>query len=605
MSGLKPRLYNHQRRSLVWMQGLESSQGTFYNPFEVELTDSDGLVWSVNLVSADTYLRPRVQLGRLSKGGLLCDEPGLGKTVTMMALILHTAGVENAPKGKSYADLLAALTTNHGHWKALSRSQQALEVFSILDELDKTHEKGIVHAFGAEYHCVMKHRVEVTARNKQVDVFVGMDMTVEFFFLEDLYKAIEALVDSFAGHETLRFSFFELCKRLNATSKRASPMRKNKRIKGFIRSGCTLVVVPGPLLKHWKDQIALHMDKRVLKSHGGAYVGDKLDLSVEELAKKLIVVTTINRISAEASKTNSLLKQICFLRCIVDEGHSLGGVAETNYSNFLNEGIEAERLWVMTGTPTKETSLVEGMSALGKLLRFLKVAPFHTHGDHFKVISQPFLRKHVFGYHVLLATMQQIILRHTKEDILDQLPELTRDVTYLDMTSNEKHSYNAIVSFIKANLVLTSMGDKSKGWDASLLNQANAKHARDVVTNLRISSCGGGRMRLTLSNEMIRETKIWLYKHQATPETCQVVDAFISRAATHNQPSQCEKCLLFQPFLFVSFCGHLVCTECFDAQDLHCRVCQAEIVPESFAYLQPGFQLQWEDREGVFDSVDR
>ena len=122
--GLKLTLHSHQIRSLEWMRSREVHECT-----ENDVIDKISSSWSVDgdchrciTAGATVLLRPRrtpdmtfridTQSGRVCKdfkssrgsthlsrraarGGLLCDDPGLGKTITVLSLILQTMGLSS------------------------------------------------------------------------------------------------------------------------------------------------------------------------------------------------------------------------------------------------------------------------------------------------------------------------------------------------------------------------------------------------------------------------------------------------------------------------------------------------------------------------------
>lgn len=86
VAGLDLTLYEHQRRGLSWMMKRESAvlwDTLLLHPFSVPGRDSDSDVELETEFSETAYD---------ACGGMLCDEPGLGKTITMLALILLTRG---------------------------------------------------------------------------------------------------------------------------------------------------------------------------------------------------------------------------------------------------------------------------------------------------------------------------------------------------------------------------------------------------------------------------------------------------------------------------------------------------------------------------------
>jgi hypothetical protein len=69
----------------------ERNAGSMFNPLFRRLTSEDGFVLYANLVTGEVSSEepPPVVDG---KGGMICDEPGMGKTATSLALIMKTLG---------------------------------------------------------------------------------------------------------------------------------------------------------------------------------------------------------------------------------------------------------------------------------------------------------------------------------------------------------------------------------------------------------------------------------------------------------------------------------------------------------------------------------
>ena len=112
--------------------------------------------------------------------------------------------------------------------------------------------------------------------------------------------------------------------------------------------------------------------------------------SAEELARCAVLVTSSERLSLEQRHATasvklparaaikgggsqgsgslcgepSVLCEVQWVRLVCDEGHSLGGGALTN-AKVLLDSIPAERRWVLSGTPAKESSDSDGVAMLG------------------------------------------------------------------------------------------------------------------------------------------------------------------------------------------------------------------------------------------------
>lgn len=168
--GLKLRLYSHQVNSLSWMRRRESSLiQTESDCFQSAEPSLDGDVhraitggatvrlaskpfdndssWSIRLdpctgneiapeQAFDSGALPR----RVARGGLLCDDPGLGKTVTVLALILQTCGLSAGSDIKPPSRTQKASPPNHARTSGMPST-----------EVNKQHDDdAIFRAYWAE-----------------------------------------------------------------------------------------------------------------------------------------------------------------------------------------------------------------------------------------------------------------------------------------------------------------------------------------------------------------------------------------------------------------------------------------------------------------------
>ncbi|KAG0579573.1 hypothetical protein KC19_4G107400 [Ceratodon purpureus] len=90
------QLFPHQQSAVRWMLQRENRPGVLAHPLYKSLETEDGFPFYLDTVSGELSPEtpPEVQDFR---GGLFCDEPGLGKTVTALSLILKTQGASADP----------------------------------------------------------------------------------------------------------------------------------------------------------------------------------------------------------------------------------------------------------------------------------------------------------------------------------------------------------------------------------------------------------------------------------------------------------------------------------------------------------------------------
>ena len=150
--GLKKlKLYSHQIRSLEWMRSREVHEWTENHVLDGRSSSLsvDGDCHRCITAGATVLLRPRrtpdatfrldTQSGRVctdfksshgsihhsrraARGGLLCDDPGLGKTITVLSLILQTMGLSSEERPRTELEQSHLIQTQnqddifHAYW---------------------------------------------------------------------------------------------------------------------------------------------------------------------------------------------------------------------------------------------------------------------------------------------------------------------------------------------------------------------------------------------------------------------------------------------------------------------------------------------------------
>ncbi len=99
MPCMKLRLFSHQQAAVEWMLQRERNAEILPHPLYMAFSTEDRFSFYVNIVSGEivTGIAPTIKDFR---GGMFCDEPGLGKTITALSLILKTQGtLADPPEG--------------------------------------------------------------------------------------------------------------------------------------------------------------------------------------------------------------------------------------------------------------------------------------------------------------------------------------------------------------------------------------------------------------------------------------------------------------------------------------------------------------------------
>lgn len=99
MPCMKLKLFPHQEAAVEWMLKREQNSEPLPHPLCKDFCTDDGLRFYINVTSGEIFTGNAPTINDFG-GGMFCDEPGLGKTVTALSLILKTHGtLANPPKG--------------------------------------------------------------------------------------------------------------------------------------------------------------------------------------------------------------------------------------------------------------------------------------------------------------------------------------------------------------------------------------------------------------------------------------------------------------------------------------------------------------------------
>ncbi|KAL1564338.1 F-box protein [Salvia divinorum] len=91
MPCMKLKLYPHQQAAVEWMLERERDPKVLRHPLYMSFTTEDGFEFNINTVSGE-IVTGSVPTIKDFRGGMFCDEPGLGKTITALSLLLKTQG---------------------------------------------------------------------------------------------------------------------------------------------------------------------------------------------------------------------------------------------------------------------------------------------------------------------------------------------------------------------------------------------------------------------------------------------------------------------------------------------------------------------------------
>ena len=253
-------------------------------------------IYRFDALSGCTVDISQMKSTKAARGGLLCDEPGLGKTVTVLSLILRSLGLSVDATTNNDHSAIDDESIFHSYWESEYvtvhvRRPAILKLITRLIKSDKESGYFIppISSYDLEdYFDVIKRGDEICfqdIRNKankgdeycksfkvfEADVYRVLQNAMTYNHPSDpVHKAASRMVDSVKSimmefkSEQVNTAMKSLSRiRKSDSTSLISILERKKRAElheSLISSSSTLLVVPNPLLKHWEEQILSHID---------------------------------------------------------------------------------------------------------------------------------------------------------------------------------------------------------------------------------------------------------------------------------------------------------------------------------------------------------
>lgn len=211
----------------------------------------------------------------------------------------------------------------------------------------------------------------------------------------------------------------------------------------------SLIVMPASLTHNWRNELQRFAP----------------DLSVVEYSgihrrKLLPTLTTYNIVLSSYGIVRNdieILSQIHFNYLILDESQLVKNPTSKTYRALLT--LQSRRRLILSGTPV-ENSLIDLWAQFNFLNRdMLGSLPFFK-----KQFIKPIERENVVITKKLQLLIQPFMLRRTKEEVATELPPVTKQIIYSEMTEDQKKWYEAEKSKVR-NSILENI--KTKGLEKS------------------------------------------------------------------------------------------------------------------------------------------
>lgn len=565
--GLKLQLYKHQRRAMEWMMLRERPARTVvWNPLVTKFTTANGTDYFLAskatgaALTLDSHTNTEVEDIR---GGLLCDEPGMGKTITVLALILKTRR-PLADRKLPPATWVGEASGSHRTFPHTAKSEQKVKLNN------QEHQMSI--------DCCEAAVLPPTLSNKRFRFFLaapdGDACQSGFTWSHTSLIPATPRAATQASPARLRSDSSAMSASLAVSEMGSSGgLRRSRRSSGslstpLLRRSCpslqgdnngmsslhvsssTLIVVPATLIDHWKFQITQHTRDGVLSVLAVNKPSEMLPAAL--MAKYDVVLTTFDVLSKEwaiaspspgsdrwyklhgtvgrgtqswrfspgdykgvgadaqsrasssslhAAESSELLL-VRWQRVILDEGHVMGASCDTNRALMLASIVAGAR-WICTGTPAPSTPAAELQHMYG-LITALAVQPYTNPDTWRSLIHAPFESQNAMAWMRLHVLLDRVMIRAVKADMvrLGEIPTCTTSTTELELSRPEKKAYNCLLTVIKRNIVLAECGGSRVD---SLLYAKNRKYALEAINNARKACCVTGQFNLEIVRAHLEE----------------------------------------------------------------------------------------------------
>ncbi|GLT87148.1 hypothetical protein SLE2022_052470 [Rubroshorea leprosula] len=521
------------------------------NQPKLEVNLPDGLL-SVPLLRhqkiALSWMLQKENRGGPCLGGILADDQGLGKTVSMIALIQMQRSKESKSKSEEHC--------NH--------KTETLNLDEDDDDSNNNNNGGLYKEKLVGESSGVNHKTEILKLDDDGDDNNGgLDKEEQIGESEEVKPIPEV------------------------SSTRASSKRR-------LAAG-TLVVCPASVLRQWAreldEKVAEEAKLSVLVYHGATRTKDPA-----ELAKYDVVLTTYSIVTIEVPKrplvdeneadektreryglssefsinkkrnkaSNSgkrgkkgrkgyddssidsdwgPLARVGWSRVILDEAQTI-----KNHRTQVARAccsLRAKRRWCLSGTPIQNA-----IDDLYSYFRFLRYGPYDTYKLFYEGIKLRISKDSVTGYRKLQAVLRAIMLRRTKATLIDgepiiKLPPKSIHLSKVDFSTEERAFYMQLEADSRSQFkAYAAAGTVNQNYANILLMLLRLRQACDhplLVKGYNSDSVAKDSVQMVKS--LPKQTLINLLNYLETSPICRAC----------NDPPE-------DPV--VTICGHVFCYQC-------------------------------------------
>ncbi|KAM0862152.1 hypothetical protein ACQ4PT_045431 [Festuca glaucescens] len=401
-------------------------------------------------------------------------------------------------------------------------------------------------------------------------------------------------------------------------------------------SAGTLVVCPASILKQWASEISAKATESsklsVLVYHGGSRTTDPT-----ELAKYDVVITTYTIVGHEVpnqdsdddmEQKNSEKYEICpdfaagnkrklpketkkkankkkklnssdadieggplarvrWFRVVLDEAQTIKN--HRTKSARACCGLRAKRRWCLSGTPMQNT-----IDDLYSYFRFLKYEPYSVYRSFQSMIKNPISKGSTQGYKKLQTVLKIVLLRRTKETLLDgepiiKIPPKTIELKKINFTQEERYFYLALEE-----------GSRQKFKKFAAAGTIKQNYANILVLLLRLRQACDHPYLLKDDNHANLTNPASIEMAKQLPR--EIVTNLLEHLEVRHPT--CFICAEPPENAVITTCCHIFCYECVLeslSEEEVCPVCKQKLSAE-FVFSRPVLRLCLSDDLESYDS---
>ncbi|KAM2658221.1 hypothetical protein EV2_020960 [Malus domestica] len=497
---------------LIYQAALED-----LNQPKVEATLPDGLL-SVPLLRhqkiALAWMLQKETRSLHCLGGILADDQGLGKTISMISLIQMQKFLDSKSKSRELGNQKT---------EALNLDDDEDNPNGGLDKLNKTEQPD---------HLLSIPEVSTSSRSiRKQRPAAGTLVVCPASVLRQWARELDEKV---AEEAKLRVLIY------HGGSRTKNP----EELASYDVILTTYAIVTNEVPKQ-----PLVDDDEPDEKNGETY-GVHSDFSSNKKRKKASVVNKKGKRGKKGIDSSSIdcssgaLAKVGWFRVILDEAQTI-----KNHRTQVARAccsLRAKRRWCLSGTPIQNT-----IDDLYSYFRFLRYDPYAVYKSFYSTIKVPISRNSIQGYKKLQAVLRAIMLRRTKGTLINgqpiiELPPKTINLSKVEFSSEERAFYTKLEADSRT---------KFKAYAAA--GTVNQNYANILLMLLRLrQACDHPQLVKAYDSDCVGKDSVQMARRLPKDMISHLLHLLETSLAI------CRVCKDPPEGPVVTMCGHVFCYQC-------------------------------------------